>query len=197
MRHGHAVAGPQTVEGLPAVNGQEGVRESRLHGAAQPRRDAEDGLDAVVNVMARRGQPELEVVAEREQARCPRSVDLFNRPDAAVGEHDLAVEGDALSHRRPGGDDDEVRRLEAGGHRVELGEAGGEAGEHDGATGHLLDFFEELVGDRLDVREPLPGALVGEREDQLLCVVEDDLGLVLAFERLARDLVGDADELAH
>jgi hypothetical protein len=87
--------------------------------------------------------------------------------------------------------------LEAGGLLVKVVEAGGEAREHDGAAGHLLNFFEEVVGDGLDVREALARALVGEREDHLLGVVEYDLGLVLLFERLARDLVGDLDELAQ
>ncbi len=102
-----------------------------------------------------------------------------------------------LAHRRSGGDDDEVGGLEAGGHRVQLGEAGGEPRQHGGAAGHLLNFFEELVGDRLDVREALARALVGEREDHLLGVVEDDGRLVLAFQSLARDLVGDLHELPH
>src|ERR1044071_2756164 len=58
-------------------------------------------------------------------------------------------------------------------------------------------FFRRWAGGGLDVGEALPRALVGEREDHLLGVVEDDGGLVLALEGLARDLVGDLHQLPH
>src|SRR5947209_1972339 len=136
---------------LPTVNGQERVRQSRLDATTQASRDAEDWLNTVVNVTAWRGQADFKIIAERKQAGGAGAVHFFDCLDAAIREHNLAVEGEALAHRGPCGDDDEVGGLKARSHRVEFREAGREAREHRGTTGHLLNFFEELVGDGLDV----------------------------------------------
>ena len=40
------------------------------------------------------------------------------------------------------GDDDQILPLKAGGHLIEVGEAGRHAGYHFGAAGHLFDLFQ-------------------------------------------------------
>ena len=58
-------------------------------------------------------------------------------------------------------------------------------------------LFQHALGRMLDVLEPLANALVGQRKNRVLGVIEDVLRLVFFFECLAGDLVCDFDQLAQ
>ena len=54
-----------------------------------------------------------------------------------------------LAHRRAAGDDDQVAGLQAGGHVVQIGEAGGDAGDRRLGTEQRVDAVDRLGQQRL------------------------------------------------
>ena len=63
-----------------------------------------------------------------------------------------------LPHARPGGEDDEVAGLEAGGEVVDVLEAGGDAGDVGAVLVQRGDAFEAFLQELLDVAEVLRDA---------------------------------------
>ncbi len=79
------------------------------------------------------------------------------------------------------GDDDQVGRMEAGGHLVELRETGLEPGDQGLAVGDLFDLLVDGADQRLYGREPGAELLVGEVEDRLFDMLQDLLRRLLAL----------------
>jgi hypothetical protein len=82
-----------------------------------------------------------------------------------------------LAHARAGGDDDQVSRLEAGGEPVEVAEAGGRPGDVRAGLVEGRDPLEAVLQQLLDVAELARHARLREVEDDLLCAVDEVVGL--------------------
>ena len=100
-----------------------------------------------------------------------------------------------LPHRRPGRDDDQVGRLQAGRHLVEIGEAGGDAGDQLLARVQLLDRVEAGLREVAQRDEAVADLVVGDGEDRVLGLVEDDVGVLLRLVGRREDLVGREDQV--
>ena len=112
------------------------------------------------------------------------------------GEHGR-VERLRLPHAGPRRQDHQVARLEAAGQAVEVGEAGGDAGDLLLALVELLDGLEGGLDDLADVHEGGLRLLLGDGEDAPLGVVEElphFAGLLVA---LRGDGVGGLDHAAR
>ena len=101
-----------------------------------------------------------------------------------------------LPHRRPGRDDDQVRGLEAGRQLVEIGEAGRHAGDQLLARVQLLDGVEARLRQVAQRDEAVAHLVVGDREDGVLGLIEDDVGFLFALVGGREDLVGREDQAA-
>ena len=105
-----------------------------------------------------------------------------------------------LAHRGPPRHDDEVRGLEAGGHLVEIGEAGGQAG--DGLVA-LKEDLDALHGPAEEAAQGLEAAtaalfLLGDLEDPPFRLVQQLRHLpALGVEGDVADAGADGDELAQ
>ena len=109
---------------------------------------------------------------------------------------DLEREG-ALSHRRAGGEDDEVRGLESRGEVVEILEAARHAGDLGAVLVELADALERLDERVLEEDELAVGAALGELEDELLGA-RDELGrFAFAFPAERSDLAAGANQAAQ
>ena len=102
-----------------------------------------------------------------------------------------------LADRWAGGDEDEVRLLEARGHRVEVREAGADAAD---LALVLVEVVEPVVGgveQRLRAARSRADPLLADREELLLGAVDDlaDVAVVLVAE--PGDPAGRADEVAQ
>ena len=91
-----------------------------------------------------------------------------------------------LPHRRPGGDDDEIGGLQARRHLVEIREARGHAGDELLPRVQLLDGVEARLGQLAQRHEPVAHVVVGDGENRVLGLVEDDVGIVLARRTRSR-----------
>ena len=94
-----------------------------------------------------------------------------------------------LAHRGPRGHDHEVGRLQPRGHLVEIGEAGGHAGDELLARVQLLDRLEARLRQVAQRDEAVAHLVVGDREDGVLGLVEDDVGVLFGFVRGRENLV--------
>src|SRR5713226_3717659 len=109
---------------------------------------------------------------------------------------DVQREG-GLAHGGAPRDDDEVARLEARRHPVEIVEAGGEPGDVLLAVVELLDVLEGILQDGPH-REGRPlHPPLGDLEDQPLRVVEQLVHVVPGLVALPDDVGGDADQVAQ
>ena len=102
-----------------------------------------------------------------------------------------------LPHRRARGDDDQVRRLQARGHLVEIGEAGRDAGDQLLARVQLLDRVEAGLRQVAQRDEAVAHLVVGDREDRVLGLVEDEIGFFFAGVRGRENLVGREDQVSE
>ena len=109
---------------------------------------------------------------------------------------DLEREG-ALSHRRAGGDDHEVRGLEAAGDAVEILEAAREARHLGARLVELADRLERLDECVLEEDELALGSPLAELEDELLGAGHELRRLALAVPAELRDLAAREDEAAQ
>ena len=100
-----------------------------------------------------------------------------------------------LPHRRPGRDDHQVGRLQAGGHLVEIGEPGRDAGDQLLARVQLLDRVEAGLREVAQRDEAVADLVVGDGEDRVLGLVEDDVGVFLRLVGRREDLVGREDQV--
>ena len=92
-----------------------------------------------------------------------------------------------LAHARPAGDDDQVGRLQPGGHLVEVDEAGGHAGDQLLALVELLDRLHRVDHDVAHAEERRPRLALGDGEDLVLRLVEEllDVGPRLVARAVA------------
>ena len=94
-----------------------------------------------------------------------------------------------LPHRRAGGDHDQVAGVETRGHLVEIGETAGDAGDRALGLLQLLDGGEAALHQVAERHEPFADAILGDREDGALRLVEQQLRLLLGLVGLGQDLV--------
>ncbi len=99
-----------------------------------------------------------------------------------------------FAHARPSRDDDQVALVEAVGHAVEVGEAGGDADER--AARSLLEILHCSVEDAAERHEAAGDGFLAETEDRLLGLAERLVGLEAAVERRAGDVAAGLDEPA-
>ena len=102
-----------------------------------------------------------------------------------------------LPHRRTRRDDDEVRRLKPGRHLVEIGEAGRHAGDQLLARVQLLDRLEARLRQIAQRHEAVADLVVGDREDRVLGLIEDDVGVLLGLVGRRENLVRREDQAAE
>ena len=127
----------------------------------------------------------------------------FERED---GDRFAQLDGDVLghvhgecgfSHGRTRGDDDHFRAVQAIGHLVKIGEAGGEAGDLAAAVIQLVDLRDRLHELILEALGFVLVAVVGDFEDLGFHVVEERLDLVLIFVTARGVFRADADDFAE
>ena len=103
----------------------------------------------------------------------------------------------ALAHRRAGGDDDQVARLEAAGDRVDVAEAGGGAGQLELAGRELLEPVDLVVEDLGEHAEVARLLFVGDVEEQLLGSLGELARFAVALVDPALDLLAGAEQAAQ
>ncbi len=102
-----------------------------------------------------------------------------------------------LAHRRAGGDDDEVRRLQSRRHLVEVGEPGRHPGDELLAGVQLLDGVEAALRQVAQRDEAVAHLAVGDGEDGVLGLIEDDVGFLLRLVGVRQDLVRRENQTAE
>ena len=102
-----------------------------------------------------------------------------------------------LTHRRTGGDDDQVLRLEPRGHFVEAVVAGGEAGDEAAGVLHLFDRRHVRARDAIECDEALLRTSFRDLVDRLLRDVQHFGRLARCIERGAHDRIAHHDEPAQ
>ena len=100
-----------------------------------------------------------------------------------------------LAHRRPRRDQHEVRRLQAGRHLVEVDETGRHAGDQALVLLQLLDRREAALHEVAQRHEAGADAVLGDREDRALRLVEQQIRLLLRLVGLGEDLVRGVDQV--
>src|SRR5882672_1432339 len=103
-----------------------------------------------------------------------------------------------LSHGRPAGHDDQIASVEARGHFVELGEAGGDARQLAVRVVHLVDPVDDVGQDALDRAKAhlAARAALGDFEHDPLGIVDDFPRLAaFGFEGAGDNPVARGDEL--
>ena len=136
-----------------------------------------------------------------EQAQEQRLLRHFQAEDAdrvlRLQRHVLGdVQHEArLAHRRPRRDDDQVAALEAARHRVEIDEAGGDAGDQLLLFEEQLDLGEALLDQVAHRHETGLEPVVGHREDRAFGLVENEVRLLVRAVRVGQDLVRRVDQI--
>ena len=102
-----------------------------------------------------------------------------------------------LAHRRPRRDEHQVRRLQPRRHLVEIDEAGRHAGDQPLVLLQLLDRREAALHEIAQRHEPGADAILGDREDRALGLVEQQVRLLLGLVGLGQDLVGRVNQAAE
>ena len=100
-----------------------------------------------------------------------------------------------LPHRRARRDEDEVRRLQAGRHLVEIDEPGRHAGDQPLVLLQLLDRREAALDQVAQRDEPFADPVLGDLEDRLLRPVQDHVGVLLGAVGLGEDPVGGVNQV--
>src|SRR5215217_5044793 len=160
-----------------------------LHTAARSSSNAEAWLDAAIDPIGDSGRPHTARGRYVQHARQPTPDALLDgEPLAAVGIYDEAIPLQALPHRRPRGEYDQVALVEARGEAVEVFEARLDAGYLALLLVEALDHLEGAGRELGDGREMFPESPVGDTIDELLGRVER-LANVLG---LPESILGDA-----
>jgi hypothetical protein len=127
-----------------------------------------------VDARHRREQADEQLLARHLQAEEADRRALLQR--GVLGDvHDEA----GLPHRGPGRHDDEIARLKAARHAIQVGEARGHAGHEPLLLEQQLDLRHALGDDVLHREEADAGAVLRDGEDRLFRLVEDDVRIVL------------------
>src|SRR5690606_1494697 len=142
--HRDVVADRKLVQRLPALQGEERMRRRGPDPAPEAGRHLEYRLDPVVHPIRRTGAAQAQVVVERAQRAGPPAADFLDGGDRTVVLDDLGIRAEAFAHGRARRQDQQVGRLQAGGHLVELGVAGRQAGDAAAALEALLQDVEGL-----------------------------------------------------
>ena len=103
----------------------------------------------------------------------------------------------ALAHRRAGGQDDQVARLEAAGDRVEVAEARARPGQRRLLEREPVELVQLVVEDPSDLSEVLLAVAVRDLEHRLLGLLDDLPGAFALVEHARLDRVGRAQQAAH
>ncbi len=101
-----------------------------------------------------------------------------------------------FAHRRTGGDDDEIARLEPGRQLVEIREPGRYTGDELLAFVRALNRLEAGVRQRAHRHEAFAHAIFRDGENRLLCLVQDEIGFLLGFVRVGENLVGGENQVS-
>ena len=102
-----------------------------------------------------------------------------------------------LAHRRPGGDDDEVRGLKARRHLVQVDEAGRYSGDELLVRVQFLDRVEASLREIAQRYEPVADLVVGDCEDRVLGLIENRVGFLFCVVGRGEDLVGRKDQVSE
>src|SRR5215208_4355454 len=160
-----------------------------LHTAARSSSNAEAWLDAAIDPIGDSGRPHTARGRYVQHARQPTPDALLDgEPLAAVGIYDEAIPLQALPHRRPRGEYDQVALVEARGEAVEVFEACLDARYLALLLVEALDHLQGARRELGDGREMFPESPVGDAIDELLGRVER-LANVLG---LPESILGDA-----
>ena len=116
----------------------------------------------------RRRRDSLDISSEKTATTLPSRTALFWA--MLMAQAVLPMEG-------PGGDDDELGLLEAGGHLVELDEVGSEAGDLAALLVELVDGAEGVPDDVRDAGEAAGDGVLGDLHEAGFDLVEDVDGL--------------------
>jgi hypothetical protein len=172
--HRDAVAAAQALQRRPPGRCAQRVARGCAQAAARAGDQAQDRLNALVEegAGADRAQAPVPVQGVDEQVLpgLPAPDQLADgQPPAAGRLGHQRLPGQALAHRRPGRDDDEVGVLQPRGQAVQLGEAGGDPGQ---LAVVVVQPFDRLEG----VGEHVAQALVVRAEAALGDLVDQGLG---------------------
>src|SRR5215212_8563992 len=160
-----------------------------LHTPARSSSNAEAWLDAAIDPIGDSGRPHTARGRYVQHARQPTPDALLDgEPLAAVGIYDEAIPLQALPHRRPRGEYDQVALVEARGEAVEVFEACLDARYLALLLVEVLDHLQGTRRELRDGREMFPERPVGDAVDELLSRVER-LAHVLG---LPEGILGDA-----
>ncbi len=102
-----------------------------------------------------------------------------------------------LAHRRPAGHHDQVSVLEAAGEGVQVPEARGGAGDAALAGGEGLELVDLVGEDGADLAEVGGLLLVGDLEQEALCLLDHLRGLAVAVGDRLLDRLGGGVQPAH
>ena len=155
---------------------------------------------------------ELDLVAGsamHDVGRCDNGGRFAVRSDQLVADRDLAhrrpprrgrewrIEGQRLPHRRPGRHDDQVGGLETRGEAIQVGEAGGDAGDLAVVFVEAFDGFQGAGEDVAEGVVVLGDAALGDLVDEGLGDVDGAFGVLGGLEAELDDLGADVDEAAQ
>ena len=115
---------------------------------------------------------------------------VFNRCVLGQGQRQTG-----FAHRRPRRDYHQILLLKTRSQRVKPAKSRGHAGNHHVAMLDGFGFFQHAFRRMLDVLETLANALIGQRKNRVLGVIQNVLRLVFFFQGLGADLVRDLDQL--
>ena len=102
-----------------------------------------------------------------------------------------------LAHRGTGRDEHQIRRLQPGCQLVEIDEAGRDARDQTLVLLQLLDRGETALDEIAQRREPRADPILGDLEDRLFRIVEDQVGVVLGLIRGREDAVRGVNQVAE
>jgi len=133
-----------------------------------------------------------------EQTSLTVSHDLIDRYQATgIRIQEPAAADNALAHRRPSRQYDQIRLLEAAQQLVQFGEAGGHAQEVALVAVQIVDPIDDAVHDLADGGQLSADSALRYVEDQLLGPVDGLVDVVRLFVRERGDLPRDADQPAQ
>ncbi len=186
-RYGDDLTDPDRFEGAPAPRGQQWMRRGDRHLATGTGSYPEHRLHAIVETRRRDRTRLATLGVERQHVETATSrgaVHQFGGGDHLAGRHvdHRRVPCDALPHRGSGPHDVERARLEPRQQLVDVGVAGGDAGDRVAAIERLLEAVHRLRQQVVELANRVGDPLLGNREHLGLGLVErlgDVVGLAV------------------